>query len=455
MDNATVGKRPCPECGGDLQWNAAKQALACPYCGTVVPLAQAPQGDGDGSARIVEHDLEQALAALPPEPAGAGASPAPGAVLDGDGRDPDLAAVHAAVEQLARSSGGAPSSASRWSLQAGSGDRRIELGGSQNGHALDLLHSMAATPPERRGYGAQRREVQCQSCHAISVFVDGKVADRCEFCGSPSIIDHESLGDAITPESLLPFKISDGQVRESIRTWYGTRWFAPNRLKTAALTDTLKGVYLPYWTFDADVAARWTAEAGYYYYETQSYTENGERKTREVRKVRWEPASGSLQLFFDDELVPGTVGVHADLLEKIGEFPTTTDLKPYSPEFVRGWTVERYQVDLRRAAQRGEAQMRERTRAACAADVPGDTQRNLQVDARLSRRTFKHVLVPVWLVSYTYGSRSYQVLANGYTGALAGERPYSWVKIFFAAVFAAIVLCGVLLFMAAADGGRG
>jgi len=277
------------------------------------------------------------------------------------------------------------------------------------------------------------------------VFVDGKVADRCEFCGSPSIIDHESLGDAITPESLLPFKVSDGQVRDAIRKWYGSRWFAPNRLKTAALTDPLKGVYLPYWTFDADVSARWSAEAGYYYYETQSYTENGERKTREVQKVRWEPASGSLQLFFNDELVPGTVGVHADLLQKIGDFPTATDLKPYSPEFVRGWTVERYQVDLRQAAQRGEAQMRERTRDACSAEVPGDTQRNLQVDATLSRRTFKHVLVPVWLVSYTYGSRSYQVLANGYTGALAGERPYSWIKIAFAAAAAAIALLVLLV----------
>lgn len=370
MDNATVGKHPCPECGGDLQWNASKQALACPYCGTVVPWTQAQESQG---LQVVQE--------------------------------------------------------------------------------LDLARALSEHPGEQRGYAADGapREVQCQSCKAISVFVDGKVAQRCEFCGSPSIIDHQSLGDAITPQSLLPFKLSDGQVRDAIRKWYGTRWFAPNRLKRAALTDTLKGVYLPYWTFDAHVAARWTAEAGYHYYETQSYTENGERKTRQVQRTRWEPASGALQHFFDDELVPGTVGVHAGLLERIGSFPTTTDLKPYSPEFVRGWLVERYQVDLRRAAQIGQAQMEEQTRRLCSAQVPGDTQRNLQVDADFSGRTFKHVLVPVWLVSYTYGSRSYQVLANGYTGALAGERPYSWVKIFFAALAAAIAL---LVLMAVFGGNR-
>lgn len=61
--------------------------------------------------------------------------------------------------------------------------------------------------------------------------------------------------------------------------------------------------------------------------------------------ARWESASGQLQHFFDDALVPGTVGVQPDLLCQVEPFPTTTDLKPYTPESVRGWTVERYQVD--------------------------------------------------------------------------------------------------------------
>jgi membrane protease subunit (stomatin/prohibitin family) len=51
----TVGKHPCPECGGDLQWHAGKQALACPYCGTVVPWT--PTQAADPGAMIEEHDL--------------------------------------------------------------------------------------------------------------------------------------------------------------------------------------------------------------------------------------------------------------------------------------------------------------------------------------------------------------------------------------------------------------
>ena len=62
-------------------------------------------------------------------------------------------------------------------------------------------------------------------------------------------------------------------------------------------------------------------------------------------------------------------------------------------------------------------------------------------------RTFKHVLVPIWLLSYNYGAKAYQVIVNGYTGQIAGNRPYSAWKIFFAVV-AAIIAGLIVLFLA-------
>ena len=43
---------------------------------------------------------------------------------------------------------------------------------------------------------------------------------------------YEEIKEAFRPESLLPMKVSETQVRDSIRQWYGSRWFAPNKLKT-------------------------------------------------------------------------------------------------------------------------------------------------------------------------------------------------------------------------------
>jgi hypothetical protein len=299
----------------------------------------------------------------------------------------------------------------------------------------DLVTALRNIPQDKRGWEAERVAVQCQSCKAISLFDPKRVAQRCEFCGSPSIVPYTATRSPIYPESVLPFRVAESQVREQVRGWYRSRWFAPNKLRTAALTDTVHGLYVPYWTFDAQVHADWTAEAGYYYYE--SVHRNG--KTEQVRRVRWEPASGALDHFFDDELVPATKGVHPGLLQQIGQFPTDS-LKPYDAGYVSGWVVEQYQIDLVAAAERARQTMEGKTRAMCSQQVPGDTQRNLQVDADFSAQTFKHILVPLWLLSYVYGRTSYQVVINGVTGRIAGKYPLSWIKIALAVLVAIIVL---------------
>jgi len=358
---SALKKYSCPSCGGEARWDPGKQALVCPFCGTVSPTELAT----DGSISR-ENDLAEALRAL---------------------------------------------------------------------------------PAEKRGFDREKVSVKCQSCQAISLFEPQRVAQRCEFCGSPSIVPYEETKAPIRPESLLQFKISEPQIRDSVRQWYGSRWFAPNRLKSGALTDTVHGVYVPYWTFDAQVSADWTAESGYYYYETETYRDsNGRTQTRQVRKVRWVPSAGHLDHFFDDELVPATKGVNFELLRQIDGFPTK-ELLPYDAGYVSGWVVEQYQIDLVAAAQNARKQMDRKMEELCSREVPGDTQRNLQVDSDYSAQTFKHILVPIWLLTYNYGSQNYQVVINGYTGAIAGKYPLSWLKIFFAVV-AALAAIAVFVYFA-------
>jgi hypothetical protein len=141
--------------------------------------------------------------------------------------------------------------------------------------------------------------------------------------------------------------------------------------------------------------------------------------------------------------VAGTVGVRMDLLSKVEPFPTK-ELKPYDPAFVRGWTVERYQVDLRKAADLNRGRMDQQMYALCGQQVPGDTHRDLQVQSVYARRTFKHILVPAWLVTYTFGPRTFHVLVNGYTGSIAGDRPVSWIKVVVYIVIPAIIVLIVL-----------
>ncbi len=365
MAEATAQRKfSCPACGAEAQWNPAKQALICAFCGTTSP-AQV-QLNASGEQIIKENDLVAALRAI---------------------------------------------------------------------------------PDSARGWQAKKTSVRCQSCQAISVFDPERVGQRCDFCGSSALVPYEEIKEAFRPESLLPMKVSETQVRETIRGWYRSRWFAPNKLRKSALTDTVKGLYIPYWTFDARVHADWTAESGYYYYETQTYRDaDGKQQTRQVRKVRWQPSAGTVDHFFDDELVAASRGVQPDLLRKVEPFPTE-QLRTYEAGYLAGWVVERYQLDLVGAAQQARKVMDGKIFSLCAREVPGDTHRNLHVRSDYSGQTFKHILAPVWLLTYNYGPRTFQVVINGFTGAMAGHYPKSWVKILLA-VLAGLLAIGVFAWMA-------
>jgi hypothetical protein len=310
----------------------------------------------------------------------------------------------------------------------------------------DLVEALRAIPESARGWQTATRSVKCQSCQAISIFRPERVAQACDFCGSPALVPYDEIKAPIRPESVLPFQVSQGDVREKVRAWYRGRWFAPNRFKSRAFTDTIHGLYLPYWTFDAQVAAQWTAQAGYYYYTTETYRDSkGNSQTRQVQHVRWEYASGALEHFFDDELVPASRGVPPELLRRVEPFPTK-ELAPYDAGYVSGWVVEQYQIDLVAAAQRSREAMDAELRKLCAAQIPGDTHRNLQVAADYSAQTFKHVLLPVWLLNYQYGGTTYRIVANGVTGALAGKYPKSWIKIGLLVIAILIVMLIIFLY---------
>ena len=304
---------------------------------------------------------------------------------------------------------------------------------------LDLVAALRELPEDERGWLTATRSVQCQSCRAVMVFEADRVGQNCEFCGSPALVDYTEIKAPIRPQGVLPFRIDAARVRETIRRWWKSKWLAPGRLAHASLVDTLRSLYIPYWTFDARVHCPWTAEAGYHYYvNVEGRDSQGRRVTRREQRTRWEPAAGAIDHVFDDEAVPGTQGLPLDLLRQVEPFPTK-EVVAYDTAFLAGHVVEHYRVVLVEAAQRSQEQMHAALEALSAGQVPGDTHRNLQIHPQYSGRTFKHVLVPVWLLSYNFGAKSFQVIVNGYTGAIAGKYPLSVWKIVLLVLVALVV----------------
>ena len=291
--------------------------------------------------------------------------------------------------------------------------------------------------------------VKCTSCGATTTLKPNITSDQCPFCGTPLVLTSGTSSSILKPKSLLPFKIDQKQAMERFRLWVKKLWFAPSKLKKFIHSiDRLVGMYLPYWTYDSDTYSKYTGERGTYYYVTETYTttENGRTvtKTRQVRKIRWTPVSGSVSHSFDDVLVPASTSLPVKYVNKLEPWDTE-NLVPFDEKFLSGFKAESYQIDLKEGFTEAKNIMDVTIRKLICSDIGGDEQRIHSVDTSYSNITFKHVLFPLWISAYRFRNKVYRFLVNARTGEVQGERPYSFWKIFFFVLGILAVIAGIIV----------
>jgi ribosomal protein L37E len=282
----------------------------------------------------------------------------------------------------------------------------------------------ALRAPRDLGWGAERKVIACKRCGAHTTLEPHVAATSCAFCGTTAVVESPPNPNVIRPEGLLPFGIPRDAALQQFRNWLRRLWLRPNDLYAQSRVSATQGAYIPFWTFDAATDSWWTAEAGYYYYVE---VRRGNETVRE-RRVRWEFASGALQKFFDDVPVAASRGIDGSLSRKIEPFPTA-ELTPYEPSYLSGFLAEENAVDLPDALESAKERMRDEIRSLCAAEVPGDTHRNLVVETTFSALAYKNALLPIWIAAYDYKGTPYRFLVNGVTGKCDGTAPYSWIKV--------------------------
>ncbi len=302
-------------------------------------------------------------------------------------------------------------------------------------------------PDMPTGLGVETKMFHCNSCGSNRAVDLDQVRIECPFCGSENVNEEAQDTQVIQPAGLVPFSIPKSQAVEAFKGWIGKGWFRPNKLAEMAKMDVLHGVYLPFWTYDARSQSTWQADAGFYYYVTESYTDaNGNAQTRQVQKTRWERASGFYETFFDDVLVVASHGLKQQDVQRVFPYDLQA-ITNYDSRYILGWECEVYQMDIKNGFIVAEKIMDNYIRREVIKRIPGDTHRNLRISTQKDGLTFKHILLPMWLATYIYNDKSYQFLINGQTGKVDGEKPLSWIKVTLAILAGAAAIAAIVLLM--------
>jgi Zn finger protein HypA/HybF involved in hydrogenase expression len=318
------------------------------------------------------------------------------------------------------------------------------IAGSDRGIEEHSYDAWAQLPPKPVATIGQQ-VLTCRNCGATTE--TDLLAGACQFCGGVLVALTQPEG-VIVPEAVVPFKIEKRAANDAFVKWVRSRWFAPSTLRKVGSTESIAGTYVPHWTYDAHTETDYTGARGEHYYTTETYTVSDGRggsrtETRQVQHTRWYPAAGHVARDFDDVLVLGSTKITPKLVDDAGPWQLG-EAVPFAPDYLAGYSALRYDVDPDAGLATAKNTMQDVVREDCRRDIGGDEQQVNHMDVRYAAVMFKLLLLPLWIASYIYAGKTYQVLVNANTGEVLGQRPYSKVKIALAVLGALIVLAAVV-----------
>ena len=291
-----------------------------------------------------------------------------------------------------------------------------------------------------RDWGTATKVSSCKYCGAEVVMDVNDLSTTCAFCGSNHVTVATDDAGILSPGGVVPFKITKEDAAARFQKWIGGKLFAPNAAKKGSKPDAFQGVYLPYWTFDAQTETDYTGRYG---------------KDRRVRRgdktetvTDWYNTSGHYSEFIDDQLICASKKHTEGFLKQIEPFDTGSNVV-YSPEYLSGFLAERYTVPIEEgwagATKDIENHLRSAVREKIRRDNNADHSDVKGLNVVYSQMTYKYLLLPIWFSSFNFNGKVFQFVVNGQTGKVGGKSPISPIKVAIAVIIGLIVL--VLLFI--------
>jgi ribosomal protein S27E len=305
-------------------------------------------------------------------------------------------------------------------------------------HEICEMDFEAALHTESFNWGEQKKEVQCKQCGAVTVYDALETAAVCPFCGSTSVMPAANE-NTIAPGAVCPFAITKDQAGERFTRWIKGKLFTPRKAKKNARPEAFQGVYLPYWTYDAQTTSNFTGRAGY---DRTVKDRDGNKKT----VTDWRHVSGVYQEFFDDVTVMASKRQKDSGVRACEPFDFSK-LVPYSPQVVAGFIAERYSVGLKEGWESAQKTIQSNLRS----DIQSYIRRHWNADRAdsvhfstlYSNITYKYLLVPTWISSFKYKDKVYQFAVNGQTGKVGGKAPVSAWRVIIAILLGIGVIAGL------------
>lgn len=263
----------------------------------------------------------------------------------------------------------------------------------------------------------------CETCGGDVVFTGPVLSERCAYCNGPVVL--RLRDEAFETMALIPFRVPADDAQTKALAWVGRRWAAPDDLSDMVAKGRVAGLYAPFWTFDSEEAIQYWAR-----YKVKR------GKRTEIRRT-----SGFMQMSFDDMLVPASPHVTPLIRDGILHEFDPRRLRPYRAGYLAGFAAERHHQSVSEGldAAREDKDILIRNRIKLRINKSGVHDIRYRTDTTGIR--YRRILLPVWMLHYSYRGEPMKVVVCGLHGRTFGERPFSVSKL---AAYSALITAAVM-----------
>ena len=278
---------------------------------------------------------------------------------------------------------------------------------------------------------------ECKNCGGEVVGDESMASTKCPYCDSPIVISSKFAG-SLKPDLVIPFKLNKHAAEEKLKAHINSVKLAPGAFKSGNHIKELKGVYVPFWLYDANVYANASYEAvqenkhqdAQYEYIEKNYFDVYREGTISFQNI---PADAS-------EKMPD------DLMDSIEPYDLSAAV-PYSSAYMAGYLADRYDVTAEQCLSRADERMAKSTEEMLRRQVKDYNSVNQRAfNWNKTAAAYKYALYPVWILNTVWNGNKYVFAMNGQTGKLVGDVPCSNGKYMgvlfgsFAAIAAVLML---------------
>ena len=254
----------------------------------------------------------------------------------------------------------------------------------------------------------------CNSCGGEIIGDDTLAATKCPFCDNP-VVMKDKLSGALKPDYVIPFKLDKKAAKAGLLNHLKGKRLLPKIFKDENHIDEVKGIYVPFWLFDAEA----DADARYRATRVTSWSDPNFIYT----KTSYYSVTRRGDMGFQRIPVDGSAKMADDLMESIEPFDFS-EAVDFQTAYLAGYLADKYDVDADESIVRANQRVRTSAQEMLASTVVGYSSVIPQsINVRLKNGKAKYALYPVWILNTTYKDRKYTFAMNGQTGKFVGDLP--------------------------------